>query len=205
MDNVKIKHNSIIINNTIYFDPYKIEENLNNASIVFITQSHYDHFSPDDIKKVKNENTLFVCTSEVKFELVKLGVSLNNVLIVSPNKEYEFGGYKFSTFPAYTIKSNYHPKVNDWVGYIVNINDVNVAVLGDTDATEEAEQIKCDVLFVPIGGTYTLDALEAAQLTNKIMPKIVYPTHYGVLIGSKEDCTVFSENVDKSIEVKIAY
>ncbi len=205
MDSVKVKHNSIIINGNIYFDPYKIDADYNNAEIVFITHSHYDHFSLEDIKKVKNDKTLFVCPNEVKFELIKAGFDSNNILIVHPNHNYEFGNYKFSTFPAYNINSNFHPKINDWVGYVVNINGEEVAVLGDTDATDEAKQIKCDALFIPVGGTYTMNSNDAAKLTNKIKPKLAYPTHYGVLVGSLEDANNFKNKVDSDIKVEIVY
>lgn len=203
MNSVKVKHNSIIINNNIYFDPYKIDAEYNNAKIVFITHSHYDHFSVDDIKKIKNENTMFVCPNEVKFELIKIGVNPNNIIIVHPNHSYEFGGFSFSTVPAYNVNSNFHPKINDWVGYVVNINNKKVAVLGDTDANEELKQIECDVLFVPVGGTYTMTSDEAANLTNQIKPTIAYPTHFGVLVGSINDANNFKEKVDKSIKVEI--
>lgn len=205
MNSVKVKHNSIIINNKIYFDPYKIEENYNNAEIVFITHSHYDHFSVEDIKKVINDKTLFVCPNEVKFELIKFGVNSNNILIAHPNKSYEFGGYNFKTVPAYNVNSNFHPKINDWVGYVVDVNGETLAVLGDTDANEELKEIKCDVLFIPVGGTYTMTSSEAAQLTNIIMPKVAYPTHYGVLVGTSEDAKNFKEKVDSNIKVEIVY
>ena len=48
-------HNSIRYKKdlTIYFDPFKINENYNDADIIFITHSHYDHYSKEDILKVK--------------------------------------------------------------------------------------------------------------------------------------------------------
>ena len=39
--------------------------------------------------------------------------------------------------------------------------------MGDTDVLEENEQIYCDILCIPIGGTYTMDRKEAAEFTNK--------------------------------------
>ena len=39
----------------IYIDPFNIMENYNDADIIFITHSHYDHFSKDDILKVKKD------------------------------------------------------------------------------------------------------------------------------------------------------
>ena len=39
----------------IYIDPFKISENYGDADYIFITHDHYDHFSPEDIEKVKKE------------------------------------------------------------------------------------------------------------------------------------------------------
>ena len=62
---------------------------------------------------------------------------------------------------------------------------------GDTDVTEENRKVKCDVAFVPVGGTYTMDFKEAAQLINIIKPKFAIPVHYGSVVGSKQDATDF--------------
>ena len=56
IDNIKcLGHSSVnLINDKIiYIDPYNIKENNNDADIIFITHSHYDHFSINDIKKIK--------------------------------------------------------------------------------------------------------------------------------------------------------
>ena len=52
-------HSSIKINKgkVIYIDPFKIDENYSDADIIFITHNHYDHYSPNDINKVRKEAT----------------------------------------------------------------------------------------------------------------------------------------------------
>ena len=55
-----LKHSSIHIQakeGTIYIDPYQIEEASHDAEYIFITHSHYDHFSPEDIEKIKKPET----------------------------------------------------------------------------------------------------------------------------------------------------
>lgn len=68
--------------------------------------------------------------------------------------------------------------------------------MGDTDIIDEAKKVKCDHLFIPIGGTYTMDYNEAAKLTNIIKPKIVTPIHYGSIVGKKEDGEKFKKLID---------
>ena len=69
--------------------------------------------------------------------------------------------------------------------------DIRYYIAGDTDITEENRKVKCDVAFVPVGGTYTIDFKEAAQLINIIKPKFAIPVHYGSVVGSKQDATDF--------------
>ena len=40
----------------IYFDPYKINNELHDADIIFITHSHYDHFREEDIKLITHNH-----------------------------------------------------------------------------------------------------------------------------------------------------
>ena len=185
----------------IYFDPYKINKDYHDADIIFITHSHYDHYSPLDIKKVIKDNTIIVCPEDVKEELLKLDIK--NIIEVVPNKDYEVLNIKFKTIPAYNINKNFHPKENNWVGYLVNYNNVKYYIAGDTDITEENKNIICDVAFVPIGGTFTMDYKEAANLINEIQPKIAVPTHYGLIVGNKDDGIKFSKLLNNSIECKI--
>ncbi len=37
---------------------------------------------------------------------------------------------------------------------------------------------KIDVLFIPVGGHFTIDAAEAKKIVEKLKPKIVFPMHY---------------------------
>lgn len=187
----------------IYFDPYKINENYNDADIIFITHSHYDHFSEEDILKVKKERTKIVIPEDLYDRSFELGFDESNILIVKPNEEYEVNNIKFKTIPAYNVDKNFHPKANNWIGYIITLDNVVYYIAGDTDITEENRKVKCDVAFVPIGGTYTMTAKEAANLVNEIKPKIAVPIHYGLIVGTKEDEEVFKTNVNNDIDVNI--
>ena len=109
-------------------------------------------------------------------------------------------GIKFETVPAYNINKPFHPKENGWVGYIIEIKGIRYYIAGDTDITEENKDVECDVAFVPVGGTYTIDFKEAAQLINSIKPKIAVPTHYGSVVGTKRDATDFIKLLHPTIK-----
>ena len=89
-----------------------------------------------------------------------------------------------------------------WVGYILRIDGQRIYIAGDTDATKEAMDVKCDIALVPIGGTYTMDARKAAELVNTIRPEVAIPVHYGSIVGSPKDGEVFAQYVKDPIKVE---
>ncbi len=200
-----LTHSSIKIskNKIIYIDPFNIEKNYNDADILFITHSHYDHYSEKDIDKVKNDGTYFVVPEDVKIELLKKGINNEKIISVKPNQIEEILGIKFESIAAYNVNKKFHPKENNWVGYIIEIDGIRYFVAGDTDLNEDNIKVKCDACFVPVGGTYTMDYKEAAQFVNQIKPKVAVPIHYGSIVGTNQDAKEFISLLDENIEGRI--
>lgn len=196
-------HSSIRIEegNVIYIDPFKINKDYHDADYIFFTHSHYDHFSPEDIEKVKKENTIFVVTQDLK-EKAETLFGKENIFVVKPGEKYEIQGLEVETTYAYNENKAFHPKQNEWVGYIINVNGKKYYIAGDTDNIEEIQNIECDVALIPIGGTYTMDYQEAAQLANHIKATTIIPTHYGSIVGNKGDAIKFKALIEEK-EVKI--
>ena len=186
---------------TIYFDPYDIKEKINNADYIFITHSHWDHFDLDSINNLVNEKTIIIGPSSV---IEKLD-SNYKTLEVKPENIYNLNNISFMTVPAYNIDKDFHPKDAGYVGYIVTLNNVTYYIAGDTDVLDELKVIKADVIFLPVGGTYTMTREEAVELANTIKPKYAIPIHYGLAVGDELDAKYFVNNIDKEIESKIFY
>ncbi len=206
LDEVKINcHSSIKIqkDKTIYIDPFRIKNEFHDADFVFITHSHYDHFSTEDIVKISKTSTVFITMLETKSDLELLGIPEDQIIIVKPNNDYEIKGIKFKTVPAYNKNKNFHPKENNWVGYIIELNGTKYYIAGDTDNISEIQNIECDVAFLPIGGKYTMNAEEAAELANRINTKVIVPIHYGTLVGTQEDLEKFIKLTNKKAEILI--
>ncbi len=163
----------------IYFDPFKIENTSNDADYVFITHSHYDHYSESDIKKVMKDGTKFIVTSDLENKVTNLGIYKDNVTVVYPNENHTVDDIKFDTIPSYNTNKTYHKKSYNWVGYNVDIDGVKYYVVGDSDVTDEFKSVNCDVIFVPVGGTYTMTDNEAAEAVNEMKLKYAVPIHYG--------------------------
>ena len=201
LENIEINcHSSIKISKgkIIYIDPFKIEKESHDADIILITHDHYDHYSPEDIEKIEKQDTIIVAPKTVK-ALSKM----MNVVLVEPNNTYEIQDIKIETIASYNIGKKFHPKENEWVGYIIEIEGTRYYIAGDTDITPENKQVKCDIAFIPVGATYTMTAQEGAELANIIRPRIAIPTHYGSVVGNREDGKIFEKLLNQDIECKI--
>ncbi len=196
------KQNSIRIKSdvgTIYIDPFKIDDETHDADFILITHDHYDHFSPDDIAKVKKESTILVVPEKMLAKAQKADVK--EIETVKPGTYHELGDLEFETIPMYNILKPFHPKTAGWCGYVLKIDGKRIYVAGDIDAIKEAKEVICDIALVPIGGTYTMDAKKAAELVNEINPEITIPVHYGFEVGKLSDAEVFKANVKDTIKV----
>lgn len=204
LDNIDVfKQNSIRIKSdvgTIYIDPFKIDDETHDADFILITHDHYDHFSSEDIAKVKKDDTVLVVPEKMEAKAVKES-GIKEIETVKPGTYHEIGNLELETIPMYNILKPFHPKAAGWVGYILKINGKRIYIAGDTDATKEAKEVICDIALVPIGGTYTMDAKKAAELVNEINPEVAIPTHYGSIVGKLSDAKVFAANVKDTIKV----
>ena len=185
----------------IYFDSLNVEET-HDADYIFITHTHWDHFSKEDILKIKKEATKIIGPRDIKEESLNMGFQEPDIYLVEPYQELTFKDIKIKTVPAYNQEKTFHPRKNSWVGYVATINNTTYYIMGDTDVLEENEQINCDILCIPIGGTYTMDRKEAAEFTNKLNPKTVIPIHYGLVVGTKEDVEIFKSLINKTITIE---
>lgn len=184
----------------IYVDPFKMKKEPHDATYILITHDHYDHFSPEDIQKVANGNTVLVVPEKMEDQARDIS---DNVKTVRPGMSGEAEDLKWETVPAYNLVKPFHPKSAGWVGYILDIDGKRIYVAGDTDATKEAKAVKCDIALIPIGGTYTMDAKKAADLINVIRPEVAIPTHYGSIVGKQSDGDTFAGYVKEPVRVEL--
>lgn len=206
-DNIEVlTHSSIRITDggrRIYVDPYEMREAPHDADVIFVTHEHYDHFSPEDIEKAAKPETVLVVPESMKKKAKAVKKIVGGIVTVSPGEKTEIDGIGVEAVPAYNIGKRFHPQSAGWVGYVLTFGGERIYIAGDTDVTDEARLVKCDVALVPVGGTYTMDKAEAAALVNEIRPAVAIPTHYGTVVGSPADGEAFAALVDSQIRVDI--
>ena len=196
---VRIEDNGIVL----YVDPYGLPGRTADADLIAVTHSHYDHFSPEAIDQVLKAGTEFVAPAGMEQDFAKAGISLGSVHFIRPGESMDYRGIRIEGYPAYNTLKPFHPKRSGWLGYLFSFPGRSVYVTGDTDAKLECVRVHCDVLFIPVGGTYTFDARSAAKVANEIHPSVAVPIHYGQVVGSRADAEKFCSLLDESIESEI--
>ncbi|MBR3316232.1 MAG: MBL fold metallo-hydrolase [Atopobiaceae bacterium] len=186
----------------IYVDPYGFETAPHDADLILITHTHFDHFSLEDIAKVRKPHTSFVMPANNMGDFIRAGFTQESAAFLVPYEHaVPIPGIEIETVPAYNISKRFHPADEAWMGYVIDVDGTRVYVAGDTDDLPENRNIDCDIALVPAGGTYTMDAREAAAFVNALRPTVAIPEHYGTVAGSPTDGKTFASLVDPSIEV----
>jgi L-ascorbate metabolism protein UlaG (beta-lactamase superfamily) len=201
------KQNSIRITSgetVIYIDPFEMEAEPHDATFILITHDHYDHFDPSSIAKVATDSTILVVPEKMAKKATEVSDVVARTLTVQPGEAKVIDGLEFETIPAYNQLKPFHPKSAGWVGYILCLEGKRIYIAGDTDATKEAKAVKCDIALIPVGGTYTMDAKQAAELVNTIRPEVAIPVHYGSVVGSPKDGETFAALVKEPVKVVLA-
>ncbi len=161
---------------TIYIDPYEGDYD-EKADISLASHSHTDHGEPSKVKEATGDGTVVVAPADCA---EKIGAPVRSL---KPGEKAEFGEVTVKAVEAYNVKRfrspgvPFHPK-GLGVGYLIKAEGKKVYHVGDSDYIPEMDELKdVDVLLIPAGGTYTMDAEDAAEATVAINPKIAVPVH----------------------------
>jgi len=191
---------------TLYIDPFNIQTNSRKADFIFVTHEHFDHCSIDDIRKIATPETVIIIIPQCQSKISKL--NFKKFVLVEPNKKYSVDSLNFQTIPAYNIDKfrshniSFHPKSDNHVGFIISIAGKNIYHAGDTDATPEMLNLKnIDIALVPVSGTYTMTAEEAANAVNTFRPKLAIPMHYASIVGTVADAEKFKNLAKVGVEI----
>ena len=181
----------------IYFDPFKLGPGLPPADIICISHEHYDHCSPADVLMVQQPSTLIVSEAKAAAKLT------GKILTLAPGEHREVEGITIEAVAAYNTNKLFHPQANRWLGFIITVDGVRVYHAGDTDYIPEMQNIRADIILLPVSGTYVMTAEEAAQAALAIGPKIAVPMHYGDVVGTSDDAVRFAAALAGKVRVEI--
>ena len=184
---MKIKylgHSSFVITSDsgvkIIIDPYvtggvfsygKIEE---SADIVIVSHDHFDH---SNVAAVRGNP-----------ELVRGAVTT------------KIKGIEFKGIPSYHDDAGGRQRGKNTI-FCFEVDGIRVCHLGDLGHQLSAQQVadlgKVDILLIPVGGTFTIDAKVATEVCNKLIPRVIIPMHY-----KTEKCGLSVAGVDEFLRGK---
>ena len=117
----------------IYIDPVEIQDDKNDADYILITHDHYDHFSPEDIRKVAKSDCVLVVPEKMAAKAQEVADAVGRIETVKPAVYREIGSLEFETVPVYNTLKPFHPKSTEWVGYVLRIDGKRIYIAGDTE------------------------------------------------------------------------
>ena len=181
---------------TIYIDPYRIPADEPKADLVLITHQHYDHFSIQDLERVRKDDTQVIAPPAVAERLEGNVRSLRAGDVLETN----IYGVDVRAVPAYNTSKRdaegrpFHPREAGCLGYEINVRGERLYHAGDTDVIPEMDWVVgAEVALLPVSGVHVMTALEAAEAARRIQPTVAVPMHWGGHIGSEEDAKAFAD------------
>ena len=179
----------------LYIDPWKLGSAENDATVVLVSHSHFDHYSADDIAKISGAQSRLIGSGDV-IEEQKGG----DVLL--PGESISVGDVNVIGVAAYNPNKKFHPKGNNWLGFVIEVGGVRIYYAGDTDVTDEMKGLSdIDLALLPVGGTYTMDAEEAAAVVGQFKPKRAVPYHWGDIVGNRSDADRFLMEAECEVSI----
>ena len=180
----------------IYIDPYQISGGP-PADIILISHEHFDHCSPEDVEKIQKQDTVIVTEKDSAKKLK------GDIRVVKPGNSVEIGDIKIEAVPAYNTDKDFHPKKNEWLGFILEVEGLKIYHAGDTDRIPEMKSFNVDIALLPVSGTYVMTADQAVEAALDINPKIAIPMHYGAIVGDRSDAERFRDALKGKLDVVI--
>ncbi|HUW19797.1 MAG TPA: MBL fold metallo-hydrolase [Sedimentisphaerales bacterium] len=179
----------------VYIDPWKLGEAPHDANVVLVSHTHHDHYSAQDIAKVMGAGTKIIGPNDV---IAKEGKGQ----AIKPGDTVKVGGVSIRGVASYNPNKQFHPKKNNWLGFVVEVGSKRIYYAGDTDLIDEMKGLgNIDVALLPVGGTYTMNAEEAAAAVEHIKPKRAIPYHWGDIVGKRSDAERFADSAQCEVKV----
>jgi len=179
---------------TVYIDPWKLPAGLPAAGLILITHDHHDHLSLPDVEALAGPDTVVVGPPSVTAQVEDLPT-----VTLAPGETVDARGVPVTGVAAYNLDKYrspgepYHPREAAGLGYVFRLDGVRYYHAGDTDAVPEMAAVHCDVALLPVGGTYTMNAEEAAAACDMIDAAAAVPMHYGDIVGGVGDAERFRD------------
>ena len=173
---------------------FKIQDKIGTDGVTVVT----DPFAKEIGLKVPNFEADIITVSHQHFDHNNTAALRGTPFIIDCAGEYDHKGVLVEGIDSFHDDKGGAERGNNII-YRLEIDDISVAHLGDLGHTLNDAQLEklvgTDVLLIPVGGKYTLDAKKAVEVISQIEPRIVIPMHYKI-----KDLKADIDGVDKFIK-----
>jgi L-ascorbate metabolism protein UlaG (beta-lactamase superfamily) len=164
---------------------FKIQDKIGPDGVVLVT----DPFSKETGLKVPNFEADIITVSHDHADHNNVSALRGTPFIIDCAGEYDYKGILVEGIDSFHDEKKGEERGGN-IMYRIEVDDISVAHLGDLgtvlDNTQLEKLVGTDVLLIPVGGKYTLDAKKAVEVISQIEPRIVIPMHYK-MEGVKDD------------------
>lgn len=173
---------------------FKLQDKIGTDGVTLIT----DPFGGDLGLKVPHSEADIVTVSHAHHDHNNTDAVRGNPFIINTAGEYEIKGVFIEGVESAHDEKNGGERGENII-YRIEMEDISITHLGDLGHVLDAKQLErlegTDILLIPVGGKYTINAAKAVEVISQIEPRIVIPMHYKVP-GLKADL----DGVDKFIK-----
>jgi len=166
------------------------EKEFNNVSLILVSHEHFDHFDKKFIENIAQKNDSIVVAHDSL--LNELNVPKRQTASIATDSKLMIRDVGIKAIPAH------HPQSFYPLSFLLDIDGVKLFHAGDTDLMEEHEKIRVDAVMLPIGGSCTMDLMDAVKAVKCIKPKFAIPMHYNTWAHIKVDPQEFKDRIEKS-------
>lgn len=173
---------------------FKIQDKIAPDGVTVVT----DPFDKSIGLKVPNFEADIVTVSHDHHDHNNVSALRGQPFIINSAGEYDMKGVMIEGVESYHDDKQ-GAKLGKNIIYRIEIDDITIVHLGDLGQILDNRQLEkiggADILLIPVGGVYTLDAKNAVEVVSQIEPRIVIPMHY-----KTKDLKINIDGVDKFIK-----
>jgi len=164
---------------------------MTDTDAILVSHEHFDHFDKKAIEEITKQSGCMVIAHDKLLQ--ELNISERNKQSIDLKKKINFQGLDITPLPAH------HPSAFYPMGFKVECDGASMVHTGDTNLTGMFAKLDANVLCVPIGGTVTMDVVDAVRAVKTMEPDYAIPMHYGTFDSINTSPAEFKEKIEKSI------
>ncbi|GAA0230876.1 MBL fold metallo-hydrolase [Haladaptatus pallidirubidus] len=188
--------------------PEPVDYRAKDGDVVFVTHDH--HYDSDAVERVASEDATVVVYEGVTAEKIDRDVKAvddlpYDVRRIGEEDRLRVGDCEAWSLPAYNEPDGPHTRANGepyhpngfGVGFLLSLAETTVFWPGDSDVLTGHRELEVSLFLPPIGGSFTMDRRESANLAEELAPDLVVPIHYNTFSALETDSEAFVEDVER--------